>query len=419
MMHLVSRKKLAHGRCVTPEETIARLDAIIRPRHEFRVHEETVHPLLHWSAMFLDDDPDFRAMGKGTTRPLAMAGALAEAAEWLGAREIAALPGYRNAHQRDIERPLPIEDLLPHIATATPPVVNHIKTLDTARHWVDGWSLLRGEPVNVPLAYVRLIGGPNGKASGNFIEEALVHALLEIFERRAHVTVLRQKLVVPTIDPDSIPHPTVREQLAFVRDMGIEVTLKDLSFGGTLPCIGAYFSDPFVPDDYQFHHFFKVGASFDRAEALTRIFTEFVQGRRHDEFRTSSPKALARILEPDFRQLRTRGADCDNFLSSFMFGMVPYRDAGFLLRGDTVPFDPDPGHDDCLDDISHALRVCETLGKDCIAVDLTDPDTGFPVVQAIVPGYSDVLPYHPAESPGLHRTPLRSDILRAFASEPA
>ena len=413
-MHLQPRKKLAHGRCVAPEETIVRLDAFIRPRHEFRVHEEPVHRHLHWSALFLDDDPEFRAMGKGTTRTLAMAGALAEAAESLAAREIDNLPGYTFAHQREIETPLPIEDLLPHIATATPPVVERIKNSETARHWVDGWSLLRDEPVKVPLAYARLISGPNGKASGNFLEEALVHALMEIVERRAHSTVLREKLALPTIDPESIPYPVVREQIEFVRDMGIEVTLKDLSFGGVLPCIGAYFFDPFVSPDYQFHHFFKVGASFDTEEALVRIFTEFVQGRRHNEFRTDTPEALERLLDADFRRLRTRGADCDNFLSAFMFGMVPYRDAGFLRQGEAVPLAPDPGHDDCLDDIRHALRICETLGKDCIAVDLADPESDFPVVQAIIPAYSDVLPFHPAASEGLFRMPTRSDVLGAF-----
>ena len=54
-VHLESRKKIAHGRCVAPEETIARLEGLIRPRHGYWLHEETVAPSLHWTALFLEN----------------------------------------------------------------------------------------------------------------------------------------------------------------------------------------------------------------------------------------------------------------------------------------------------------------------------------------------------------------------------
>ncbi len=97
-----------------------------------------------------------------------------------------------------------------------------------------------------------------------------------------------------------------------------------------------------------------------------------------------------------------------------MFGMVPYREAEFLREGEVLPFVPDPGYVDCLDDIAHALRICETLGKDCVVVDLTDPEIGFPVVRVVIPGYSDVLPFHPAGSPGLFRGWTRREVLEVF-----
>ena len=417
-MNLQSRIKIAHGRCTEPSETIARLEAMIRPRHDFWTHEETVAEHFHWTAMFIDG-LDFRSMGKGTSPDFSLAGALAEGAEWLTAREAGDLPGYVGAHQRDVPNALPIEDLVSHIANATPPVIEQIRALDDAFHWVDGYSLSREREIKVPLEYVRQISGPNGKATGNFLEEAIVHATHEIFERRAHITVLRNKLVVPTIDPKTIGHPVIREQLAFIRGKGIDVTIKDLSFDGVLPCIGAYFRDRNIPDDFQFHHFFKVGASFDREEALIRTFTEYTQGRRQHEF--IDPAApdreaqLATLLDHDFRRIKTQGDDCDNFLSSFMFGFVPYRRADFLEKGEVIPFDRGPQYTDCLDDIAHARAICETLGKDYIAVDLTDPAIGFPVAQVIIPGYSDVLPYHPAHSHGLFRRWTRPEVLDSYA----
>ena len=97
-----------------------------------------------------------------------------------------------------------------------------------------------------------------------------------------------------------------------------------------------------------------------------------------------------------------------------MFGFVPYRDAGFLREGEVVPFDRGPRYTDCLEDIAHARAICETLGKDYIVMDLTDPAIGFPVAQVIIPGYSDVLPYHPAGSDALFRRWTRTDVLHSY-----
>ena len=49
-----------------------------------------------------------------------------------------------------------------------------------------------------------------------------------------------------------------------------------------------------------------------------------------------------------------------------------------------------------------------------MVVDFTDPKIGFPVAQVIVPGYSDVLPYHPASSDVLWRGWTREDVLCSY-----
>ena len=419
-MKLQSRKKIGHDRCVPPQETIARLEALLRPHHDYWLHEERVCEHLHWTALFIDG-LEFRSMGKGVTREGSLAGALAEGAEWLSARATGDLPGYTGAREHEVSEALPLADLLSHVASATPPVLERIRTVDEAYHWVRGHSLLTDQPVMVPLEYVRLIGGPNGRASGNHLEEAVLHGLLEIFERRAHITVLRNRMVVPTLDAASVPDPIIHQQIAFLNQHGIEVILKDLSFGGALPCVGAYFVDHNIPEEFQFRHFFKVGSSFDTREALLRMFTEYAQGRRAHEFLCAQAPdfetRLAEVLNHDFRRLHTQPEDCDNFMSAFMFGCVPYQNADFLRAGEAANLVWQKGAEDCLDDISAACRLCEELGKDCIVVDLTDPAFGFPVAQVIVPGYSDVLPYHPAGSPGLFRQWTRTEVLQSYARE--
>lgn len=398
--------KNEYGRCMHPSQTESKLKAVLSAKHDYWIHEEDVAPGLHWSALFVED-LDFRAMGKGVDSLQSRVGALAEAAEWLTQLDAGKMPGFIAAHQRDIENALPIEDLLPHIANATPPVLDRIKALECAQYWVDGFSLLDDSGLKIPIEYVRMINGPNGRAAGNSLEEAIVHATNEVFERRVHITVLKNRMIVPTIIQETVSHPIIRKQLDFLKRQGIEVTIKDLSLGGVLPCVGAYFKDPSIPREYQFRHSFKAGSSFNGEEALIRVFTEYAQGRRKHEFRPSSPEALSRILEPDFRGLPAQDDACDNFLSSFMFGFVPYRDASFLEQGDLVKFEPAPGYSDCLEDIEHARRICRLLGRNYAVVDSSDPRTGFAVVQVIIPGYSDVLPFHPPSSPGLfnHITP--------------
>lgn len=412
-MRLASAKKLAYGRCEEPENTIRRLEPVIRRLHEYTLVEEKVSERLYWSALFIDE-LEFRSMGKGVSAAFSKAGALAEAAEWLTARQPGALPGYVPGSQDDVENPLKIEDLLSHVSTATDPVLQKVKQSDGAQHWADGSSLLDGRPLKVPIQFIRRINGPNGLASGNRLEEAIVHATNEIFERRAHATVLKNRMVMPTIDPDTIEDPVIGEQIRFIRDQGIEVTVKDLSFGGVLPCVGAYFCDPNVPDTHQFHHFFKVGASFNTKDALSRVFTEYTQGRRVDEFIDGSREEQERILNYDFRSLACIDDDGDNLLSSFLFGFVPFTHAPFLTEGELVPFDPGECFDDCLQDIGRAADICRMLGKDYLAVDFTDPKIGFPVVQVIIPGYSDVLPYHPASSRILFRDITRQTVIDSY-----
>ncbi len=76
-----------------------------------------------------------------------------------------------------------------------------------------------------------------------------------------------------------------------------------------------------------------------------------------------------------------------------------------------VPFDPGVRHADCLDDIEGAKTIVRALGKDYLVVDQTDPSFGFPVVQVVIPGYSDILPYHPASSSVLFREWNRAEAM--------
>ncbi|MEM7396467.1 MAG: YcaO-like family protein, partial [Verrucomicrobiota bacterium] len=194
---------------------------------------------------------------------------------------------------------------------------------------------------------------------------------------------------VPTIAKASIKNVRALEQIESIEAMGIEVIIKDFSLGGVMPCIGVCFIDASIPEGVQPRHVLKVGSHFDREAALTGCLTEYAQIAKLNQ-RGGEP-------EHDYEGL-LNSDEADNFLPLFWFGYVPFASVDFLREGETVDFDPGTRFDDCLEDIEQALTICGHLGKDCVVVDLTDPDIGFPVVQVIVPGYSDILPYHPPDS---------------------
>jgi len=411
-MKLESCKKLEFGRCVPLEDTVQHLEAAIGSRHDYRLFETKVSDRLYWSALYIDD-LEFRSMGKGITPLQAKAGALAECAEWVGDKTHAELAGYMVGHQSTIPDAVGIEEMISHVAVSDE-VIESIKQSDIAMFWVDGFSLITGKTAKIPIEFVRRIGGPSGMAAGNRREEAIVHAIDEVFERRVHITVLKQKLVMPTIDIDTIENPVILEQIAFVKSMGIEIYLKDLTFGGVMPCVGAYFWDPNIPENYQFHHFFKVGAGFNLEDALIRVFTEYAQGRMRDEFIDGNKADQERVLKYDLRALKCIPDEGDNYLSAFMFGFVPHTTAEFLKEGPVVPLFKGERFDDCLQDIAKAKEIFALLGKDCFVIDFTDPQINFPVVEVVVPGYSDVLPYYPSDSRVLFQQYTRGDILRSY-----
>lgn len=397
-MKLAPCSIVGNGKSDTPENTVRRLETALGALYDYRYVEDRTAEFLYWSTVYIDAI-EFEGMGKGISPVLCKASALAESAERLAVRDLTRLPGYVKAHQRDIANPLRIEDLLVH-TTATPPVTRKIQDLDLAQHWVDAQSLMTGQTMKVPLAYIHGISGTNGLASGNRLEEAIVQATNEVFERRAAITVLRQKLVMPTFDMATVQNPIIRRQFDALRGLNIEIIVKDFSFGGVLPCVGVYFINYNVPQDLQLHHILNVGTSFDREEAIMRAFTEFAQGRK-----------LNRPLQAGFERLKCLGDNSDHFLALFKFGYISYTNADFLKEGDVIPFEAGQQYTDCLDEIERAKTIFRQLGRDYIVADLTDPRIGFPVAQVIVPGYSDILPYHPRSSQVLFRGWTRDDIV--------
>ncbi|MBW1896587.1 MAG: YcaO-like family protein [Deltaproteobacteria bacterium] len=405
-MNLQNGVRNEFGKCDLPANTIDRIKAGLRGLDLDATYAPVqVSDRIHWGRIWIDS-LQIVCEGKGTTPDLAEASAHAELVERLSGGmfypvfeeqvrfHLPALysedanrflnyewmAGYVHAHQDNLESPLAIEDLLANETHLTQKQIREIKNSPMAKHWVDGFSIMREEPVKVPVNLVAYIHGSNGMAAGNTIEEALIQASCEIFERYAQIQVIKPGKTVPTIDLASVENPHIRDMIDFYKGQNIDVIIKDLSFDGLFPGVGVLFTNHNLRRDRLEFKMLIAGASFNGDEGLTRCFTEGVQGRK--TLRNPRPQ-LDRPIPPE--------SQVNDYYMVMRCG-VSMKDLSFLEQGQTKVYKTIKVKG-LLGEIEEIKRICKQLDTDCIILDHTHPVLGFPVVRVVIPRVSDFLPF--------------------------
>lgn len=251
---------------------------------------------------------------------------------------------------------------------------------DARWRWVEGWDLVGDRPLLVPEQAVTLdttFRAPpvfdissNGLASGNELVEAVAHGLCEVIERDAEAAWRRagddRRVVL-----DSIPDPTCRALIDRITGAGARVFVWDLAGPAAGPgacAIGAaIMEDPREPAWRALGFYQGFGAHWRPEIAIARALTEaaqtrltYIAGARDDFF----PHDYARATDPELLAVLWRrfSAPCDEPVA---FDDLPRLAARTL--GDAV------------EQLARAERQV-------IAVDLTHPALGVPVVKVLVPG---------------------------------
>ena len=408
------------GKCDVPGNTIQRIRQgferlALFP--EYRAYPVSDH--LYWSRVWIDS---IRIVceGKGVTPELAEASALAELAERLSAGmfypvfeeqvrfnmpalygtetsrflNFEWMKGYVRGHQDEVENPLRIEDLLINETYLSDVDIEEIKACEMCRHWVDGYSILTQEKHKIPVQFVAYIHGSNGIAAGNTLEEAIIQATCEIFERYVQIRVIKPENEVPTIDPDSLENPFLLDMIRFFEKQNVKVVLKDLSLDGIFPVSGVFYTNTNLRPDRLEYRVLIPGASMNSDEGLTRCFTEGVQGR------TTLKKPRAELDHPV-----AHGTAVNDYYMLMRCG-VALKDISFLEKGEKIHYK----RRECQDiyaEIHEIEEVCRHLNTELFVLDHTHPVLDFPVVRVVIPGVSDFLPY------------LKPDVLVAESTRPS
>jgi len=419
-MELMNCVRNEYGKCDVPSNTIGRIKEGFRKLDldveysSFRVSEN-----IYWGRVWIDSIR-IVCVGKGITPELAEASAYAELAERFSGGlfypvfeeqvrfNIPALynektnkflnyewmDGYVHAHQDDLENPIRIEDLLGNESHLADKDIQDIKSSRMAKHWVDGFSILHGKTVKVPVGLVVYIHGSNGMAAGNTIEEAIIQASCEIFERHVQIQVIRHEKTVPSVSSDSVNNAIIEDMIKFYRENNVDVIIKDLSLDGLLPSIGVLFVNHNLRPDRLEHRILIPGASFNLDEGLTRCFTESMQGRET----LSAPR-------PQLDRPVAHRSQVNNFYLLMKCGIAA-KDISFLESGETKEYERKTIKD-VLGEIEEIKRICREFNTDCVILNQTHPVINFPVARVVIPRVSDFLPF------------LRQDILVHEATRPA
>jgi len=406
-MKLTNSVRNKYGKCDIPANTIRKIkDGFRKLDLDVQYSPFRVSDNIYWGQIWIDS---IRIVcnGKGITPELAEASAYAELAERFSAGlfypifeervrfNIPALynqetssflnfewmDGYVNAHQDDLqETHIKIEDLLANESHLTDKDVENIKNSQMAGHWVDGFSIIREETIKVPVNFVTYIHASNGIAAGNTIEEAMIQASCEIFERHAQIQTIKHEKTVPTISPDSINNVLIRDMIKFYQQENVEIMIKDLSLDGLLPCVGVLFTNHNLPPGRLEHKILIPGVSFNMDEGLTRCFTESMQGRE-----------TLSIPRPQLDKPLVHKSRVNNFYLLMKCSISP-KDISFLEQGEVHAYSNN-NIKDVLGEIEEIKRICKQFNTDCIILNYTHPILDFPVVRVVIPQVSDFLPF--------------------------
>ena len=314
--------------------------------------------------------------GKGATPEQAKASAVMEAMERYSAEQRESDEVAYGTMQQIRDSGMPYVEPADLILPAR--VMGMVESAEIA--WTSCYDILRGEDVWVPACAVFYPYYPdgdlqlfrfhtNGIASGNTIEEAILHALFEVIERDAWSiaeSFNRTNADVIIDDPDSVPGRLLKN----FNDAGIEINLKDLTTDVGVTTIGASSDDVRTKDPEMLD--IGVGTHLNPEIAAIRALTEVAQSR------TTHKHGLKVNAE---LQKRTREMGYERVKEANALWYNPSKEKKRLSEM------KDEATEYVLDDIEIVLGKLMDAGFDRVIIaDLTRSEIGVPTVRAIVPG---------------------------------
>jgi YcaO-like protein with predicted kinase domain len=338
------------------------------------------------------------AQGKGLDLHQAMTSALMEAIEGFHAEVVG---GGRRASCRELAPDHGVVDPLTLCTTG------RRFEVDAPISWIEGIDLLRQEPCWVPAEVVHtdytqpldgyFLAGSNGLASGNHLVEAISSAVCELVERDAvalwSASGMRAR-AQRALDIASVDDADCRALLAKYDNAGIAVRLWNVTTEIGIAAFLCDIRDPSADEPRRLRRFHGAGCHPDRAVALARALSEAAQTR------------LTYItgIRDDLLPLEYEEPPNADIVDALLDALRQESDPHLFRKVTTFVAD------DLHQDLDWELERLRSAGiSRVIAIDLTRPEFGIPVVRVVIPGLEgDIRHPHYVSGPRARRAAAAS-----------
>lgn len=250
--------------------------------------------------------------------------------------------------------------------------------------WTPVWSLTHQDFKYLPTAYC-YFGYPkslrqycwadsNGCATGNTLEEAILHGFMELVERDSIALWWYNRLKKPKVDLDSFEEPYFIDLQEYYRSLHRDLWVLDITSDLNIPTFVAVSrrTDREVEDIV-----FGFGTHFDPKIAISRALTEGNQ---------ILPSVLYQAVDGSTIYSPSSVQQALNWWKTATLENQPYLAPDECVNSKKYSDYPYKCSENLLDDIVTCQQIFESKGMEVLVLDQTRPDIGLKAVRAIVPG---------------------------------
>lgn len=313
--------------------------------------------------------PTRKQMGKGASPIQAQASALMELVErfsyfsFVNNQANFCELTYSEAKEKYKEKIIPIEEILLSVKENLS-LKEAIQILDLVKwKFCPALNIDTEKEVYLPFNWFKKLNEFNGCSAGNTYEESILQGGCELIERHVCAIIDREKLITPTINPNSLQDPTLKELYQKFQKQNIKVWLKDFSLGFPAPTVGALAYDP-VTFPHLSEIVFTAGTASTPTKAAIRALTEIAQ--LAGDFETNS-----------------------NYEASGLSKFKTLEEIEWITQGELISLDQLPSLEDT--DIYQELKKLSSnlkqKGYTLYSLDTAHPELKLPTNYNIIPGF--------------------------------
>ncbi len=230
----------------------------------------------------------------------------------------------------------------------------------------------------IPETIAKFFVMSNGMSAGNTIEEALVQAYAELFERMSQRSIILNKITPPRLPEYVIErYPYVKGVIKEIESSGkYKVIVCDCSLGNRYPVVCG------IIIDVKNHNYgIRFGAHPNMGIALERVFTESLQGKNLEEFTKYSTTIFSYLQEDNYKNVFNNMKIGAGYYPASIFGSKPtyeFTEWNWDAEGENKVL---------------AYKMSKIIQEDGYDIYVKDSSfLDFPTVFVIVPGLSELCP---------------------------